>query len=145
MERRGFTLVELLIVVVIIGTMAAFAVPLISRGMDSRRVSGARIAITTLNAKARALAVQRSRTVRLVINGNEIKLISTAPVTGAQTISDRRDLYAVYGVTVTASRDTLSYDPRGIGLQTSTTSIVVSRPGVSSDSVLINSIGGILR
>lgn len=145
MDRRGFSLIEMLIVVVIIGAMAAFAIPLISRGMDSRKVSGARIAVTTLNAKARALAVQRSRTVRFVVDGNAIKLVSQEPVTGAQTVTDQRDLYSVYGVTVAASRDTLYYDPRGIGLQTSTTSIVLSRPGGSTDSVLINSVGGVLR
>jgi len=143
MSRRGFSLVELLIVIVLIGALTSFAIPLVRRGMEARRVSGARITITTMNAKARAIAVQRSRVVRLIVNGNEVRLVSLHPVTGAVTVIERRDLNAVYGVTVASTRDTLFYDPRGLGLQNSATTIAVSRPGGYADTVVINSLGGI--
>ncbi|MDH4043010.1 MAG: prepilin-type N-terminal cleavage/methylation domain-containing protein [Gemmatimonadota bacterium] len=143
MNRRGFTLIELLIVVVIIGALAAFGFPLVRRGMEARRVAGARIAITTMNAKARALAVQRGRLVQFVVAGNEIRLVTRHPVTGAVTVEDRRDLYGVDGVTVGSTRDTLRYDPRGLGLQNSSTTIVVSRPGGFADTVVITSMGGV--
>jgi prepilin-type N-terminal cleavage/methylation domain-containing protein len=142
MARRGFSLIELLIVIVIMGTIATFAIPMVRRGMEQRRVSGARIAITTMNAKARAVAVQRSRVVRLIFDSNEILLVSTHPVTGAMDTIDERNLYTVYGVTVASSRDTLLYDPRGIGLQNSATSVVVTRPGGFADTVSITALGG---
>jgi len=145
MDRRGFSLIELLIVIVILGALAAFGFPRMRQGMEARRVSGARIAITGTNAKARALAVQRSRTVKFVVSSNVIKLVSTDPVTGAVTVTDERNLYDVFGVTVTPSRDTMYYDPRGLGLQNSTTDIVVSRPGGFADTVFISSLGGILQ
>jgi len=143
MRRTGFTLIELLIVIVIVGVVASFGYPMIRRGLESRRVSGARIAITTMNAKARALAVQRSRLVQLVVAGNEIRLVSRHPVTGVTSVVDQRNLFTVHGVTVTSTRDTLSYDPRGLGLQNSSTSITVTRPGGYSSTVVITSLGGI--
>ena len=143
MNRRGFSLIELLIVIVLIGAISSFAIPMIRRGMEARRVSGARIAITTMNAKARALAVQRSRQVRFVVTGNEIRLLSLHPVTGAMTVVEQRNLNTVYGVSVASTRDTLYYDPRGIGLQNSSTTMVVARPGGFADTVVITSLGGI--
>jgi prepilin-type N-terminal cleavage/methylation domain-containing protein len=143
MSRRGFSLIELLIVIVLIGAVTSFAIPMVRRGMEARRVSGARITITTMNAKARAIAVQRSRVVRLIVNGNEVRLVSLHPVTGAVTVIEQRDLNTVYGVTVASSRDTLLYDPRGLGLQNSATTIAVSRPGGFADTVVINSLGGV--
>jgi prepilin-type N-terminal cleavage/methylation domain-containing protein len=143
MTRRGFSLIELLIVIVLIGALASFAVPMVRRGMEARRVSGARIAITTMNAKARAIAVQRSRVVQFIVVGNEVRLVSRHPVTGAITVIEQRDLNSVYGVTVASTRDTLRYDPRGLGLQNSATSIAVSRPGGFADTVVITSLGGI--
>ena len=142
MNRRGFSLIELLIVIVLIGAVTSFAIPMVRRGMGAGRVSGARIAVTTMNAKARAIAVQRSRVVQLVVAGNEVRLVSRHPVTNAVTVIERRDLYDVYGVTVASTRDTLQYDPRGLGLQSSATTIAVSRGGYA-DTVVINPLGGI--
>lgn len=143
MNRRGFSLVEMLIVVVLIGAIASFAIPLVRRGMEIRRVAGAHVAITTMNAKARAVAVQQSRVVRFIVSGNEIRLMSLHPVTGAIDTIEERNLNSVYGVSVVTSRDTLVYDPRGLGMQNSSTTIAVSRPGGYADTVVITSLGGI--
>jgi prepilin-type N-terminal cleavage/methylation domain-containing protein len=143
MNRRGFSLIEMLIVVVLIGVISTFAIPMVRRGMEIRRVAGARIAITTMNAKARAVAVQQSRLVRFIIVGNGIRLVSRHPVTGASTVIEQRDLNAVHGVSVTTTRDTLLYDPRGLGLQNSSTTVIVSRPGGYADTVVITALGGI--
>jgi len=143
MNRRGFSLIEMLIVVVLIGAISTFAIPMVRRGMEIRRVAGARIAVTTMNAKARAVAVQQSRLVRFIIVGNGIQLVSRHPVTGASTVIEQRDLNAVHGVSVTTTRDTLLYDPRGLGLQNSSTTVIVSRPGGYADTVVITALGGI--
>lgn len=143
MERQGFSLIELLIVIVLIGVIASFGYPSVRRGLEANRVNGARVAITTMNAKARALAVQRSRTVSLVLDGNTVLLVTKHPVTGALDTVDRRDLFTAHGVTVASTRDNLQYDARGLGLQNSSTTITVTRPGGYADTVVITSLGGI--
>jgi len=143
MNRHGFSLIELLIVIIIIGAVASIGYPQVRKGLEARRVAGARIAITTMNAKARALAVQRSRVVRLVFDANTIYLVTTHPVTGVVDTVDRRGLYDMYGVAVTSSADELIYDPRGLGLQTVGTTVTVTRPGGFADTVTIAPLGGV--
>ncbi|MDP2478875.1 MAG: prepilin-type N-terminal cleavage/methylation domain-containing protein, partial [Candidatus Palauibacterales bacterium] len=99
-DRRGFTLVEIVIVIVLIALMSAFAIPRISTALVKQNVRSARVAITTLHAKARAYAIQRARQVALVTRNNEIYLISMTPVTDVvDTINAPVNLNDRYGVT----------------------------------------------
>ena len=144
MNREGFSLVELLIVIVLIGLITALVAPRIGSVIDRRNIFGARVAITTLNAKARAVAVQRGRPVALARDGNTFLILARRPLTGALDTVDRQNLYEAFKVTIGASRDTLLYDPRGLGLQNSTSSFYVMRSGYA-DTVRIGAIGGLIR
>jgi prepilin-type N-terminal cleavage/methylation domain-containing protein len=66
MNRRGFTLIELLVAIIIVGAMSAFFFPRIADTLQKQNVRSARNAITTLHAKARAIAIQRGRRVWFV-------------------------------------------------------------------------------
>ena len=144
MKRAGFTLVETVIVIVLIGILTAFAAPRIGSAIDRRNISGARVSITTLNAKARATAVQRGRPTALVRNGDTFFILARQPLTGAVDTVDRRNMYDAFKVTIGASQDTLRYDPRGLGLQNATSSFVIRRSGYA-DTVRISAIGGLIR
>ncbi len=144
MNRRGFSLIELVMVVVLIGAVAAIMFPRIGPALNRRSVDGARVAVTALNAKAKALAVQRGRAVSLVRDGNRYLVISQHPVTGAIDTVDRQNLFERFKVTLDADRNTLVYDPRGIGLQGSTTNIVITRAGYA-DTLRISAIGSVMR
>ena len=59
MRTRGFTFIEVLIVMVLIGIIAALGIPRIRDAIQKNNVRSARAAIGTLVAKARGAAVQR--------------------------------------------------------------------------------------
>jgi len=59
MNRRGFSAVELLIVVVIIGAIAMMTFPKIRTALDKTSVRSARVSIGTFAAEARAAAASR--------------------------------------------------------------------------------------
>lgn len=146
MTRRGFTLIELLMVIIIIGAVSAIMFPRLSGELNRQNVRSARQAITAMHARARANAIQRARATALVRNGNVIHIQSRHPVTNAiDTIGTPLDVTDSHGgVAMTWSRNALVFDPRGIGMDASATTIVVSRPNFA-DTIVISAVGSIVQ
>ncbi len=143
--QHGFTLIELLIVVAIIGLLVLMATPRIGIVLVGQSVHSARDASIGMHGRARAAAVQRGQSTRLVISGNTLLIRSEHPVTGAvDTVGPVRDLFDQYRVTVTSSRDSLVFDPRGLGNDGGPTVITVTR-GVHADTIVISTWGRILK
>src|SRR5260370_25196129 len=59
MGRSGFTVIELLIVVIIVGVILAIGFPKMHQAVDSANVRATRVDVTTFAALARADAVHR--------------------------------------------------------------------------------------
>lgn len=145
MNDRGLSVIELVIVIVLVGVLAGWAFPRIGDALTRQSVRSGRNAVVTLHAKARATAVQRARVVRLVFEGTRCVLRSQHPLTGAtDTVGVVEDLYARHKVTVTPSRDSLVFDPRGLGTEPGPTVIVVARAGYA-DTIQISSVGRVLK
>ena len=72
---RGFTFIELMVVLAIIGLAAAVVVPAIDAGMDSREVRRAtrQIAATMHHLRSEALATGKLRRLRINANENAIE------------------------------------------------------------------------
>ena len=118
-HRKGFTLAEALIVVVIVGILVLIGYPKVSRAMVTTNVRGARTTIVNMIAKARAVATQSNRNAQLEFVGNKVLITATPrrlPGGGTKdTIGTMQDLNAIYGVTVTPPAGPIKFDPRGIG------------------------------
>lgn len=137
---------ELLIVIVLISLMTAFAFPRISDALLKQSVHSARIAYTTMFAKARSLAIQRARPVAMLTRGNQILLVSANPVTSTKidTVGAVVNLYNRYSVAVSTNNDSLVFDQRGIGTAPSATTVVLSR-GKYADTVHISAVGNVIQ
>src|SRR2546428_13138153 len=68
MERSGFTTIEMIIVVLIIGVIAAIGFPKIRGTLDKTNVRSARVYLSTQLVTARATAVQRGCYARGLFN-----------------------------------------------------------------------------
>jgi prepilin-type N-terminal cleavage/methylation domain-containing protein len=148
-RRAGFTIMELLIVVVIIGITAAAAYPLAGAALARMDTRGARYHATTLITQARSAAQETGRTTTLSFAGNRA-LITASPrlvsVMGStvDTIATPVDYIADYQVVVTGSNGTsIVFDSRGLA-STGATTIRFTR-GAMQDSVMVSDLGRVTR
>ena len=112
-NRKGFTAIEMAIVAVLIGLMAAIAFPRFGALRESGELNSAKRQLITQLGAARAAAVQRGRTVQLHTDGAEIWL--TADIGGVQTeIARRARVYDQFDVKVEPSDDPITFDSRGL-------------------------------
>ena len=144
-ETGGFTLIETLLVIVIIGTLTTFAFPFLRKGQDQASVRSATDAIAGMHAMARAVAGQRARRTVLELGSGVMVIRSTHPVTGAvDSVGAVENMNERFMVTVASTRDSLVFDPRGLGTETSATYIYVQR-GRIADTLRVTRLGRVLK
>ena len=144
-SRRGFTLIEIMIVIVVSGLLFLIGLPRLRDAVMRNNVYQSRVAVSAMYARARAVSVEQGRMGYLVRNGNRLAVLVRISPTGAawaDTVGVVEDLNTRYGVTVTATDDTIRFDPRGFGLNGTTESIAVNR-GAIGDTDFISALGRI--
>jgi prepilin-type N-terminal cleavage/methylation domain-containing protein len=146
-SRAGFTLIEILMVVVLIGIMTAIGFPRMRDGLVKSDVKSARSQAMLLYAQGRASAQESGRAVTLDFTANTALLTATprllAGAGTVDTIAGPINLVTEYKVTVAGSPSpTLTIDPRGFGSSAGTT-ITFTRAGVS-DSIVVSDFGRIV-
>jgi len=145
----GFSLVEMLVVVVMIGLMALFAWPKVVTIFNQSQVRSARLAVLNKFNQTRINARQSSRSAFLIRSG-DVMWIEREPRVVPLGLSTRDTVggflnLGSYGVTVTMTGtvlDTVTVDPRG--LTAGTWQLVLVRDGVR-DSVVISGFGRVSR
>ena len=149
--RNGFTLVETLIVVVLLGLIVLIGFPKISSAMSQADLRSARTTLVNLVATARASAVQSNRRTWIKFEGNTAHVLARPRIdgvggaAGADTVGTIHDLADQYKVAVTPGLDSIQFDPRGFGTDLGgSTSIVVSRDGHSS-TITIDGLGRVTK
>ena len=148
-SRYGFTLIEALIVVVILGLIALIGFPRISAAMVKSDLRSARTTVVNLVATARAASVQTSRRAWLKFEGNKAYVLvrPRMPADGngdADTVGTVHDLSVQYGVSVVAV-DSIQVDPRGFRASLGdTTSVTLSRYS-HTETVKLDGLGRVIK
>jgi prepilin-type N-terminal cleavage/methylation domain-containing protein len=142
-KRRGFTLIEVLIVITIVGILLGVVVPRYGAISGAMSVHSAKQELGSLLAQGRATAIQTDQTVLVVRTGNVISLVGVSG-TGS-TIISQQDLHSQFGVDVSASRDTVTYDSRGMVVGNTATLKFVVKNGTTRDSVCLMALGKVTR
>ena len=140
--RRGFTLVEIITVIVIMGIVMMMALPKMGHINDRNQMRSAKDGIAARLAAARAAAIATGRQAFFYSEGDSIRVTAsngTTQVAKGTALNLKRQ----FGVSVTSPTFSIMFDGRGM---TSGTSNVIrfARSGIA-DSICISAIGLINR
>jgi prepilin-type N-terminal cleavage/methylation domain-containing protein len=132
---RGFTLLELLVAMLVAGILLALGLPRFNAARDAQSVRAAMDVLSTGFSLARETALARRAPVAVVFDTAGVVRIRSAggPIR-------RSDLFASFGVTVAANRDSAVYDPRGLGYGLSNLTVAVRR-GNFVDTLTVSRLG----
>lgn len=148
---KGFTAVELVIVLLILAVLAGVFLPALGRTEPQKAVAAARDAFASLHMMARASAIQSGRTARLRIQAPSRIWVEVTQTTGAiDTLGTPLYLDSEFAdVRVSSDRTTICYGPRGLPVQPSGCdapgATLIFQKGAFADTVTISPAGRLLR
>lgn len=150
---RGVTLFELLIVVAMLGLLTGLAYPRIGAILNKTNLRASRVALSTAVATARASAAQRGcrAVVHFTSGASGVAWVTACPrlAPGAgtvDTIGAIEQIASRYQVTLTPTRDSIQYDPRGLSMDNLATTVLITHVGSSNtDSLQVNVLGKVVR
>lgn len=144
--RRGFTLIEMIAVLVIVGILSAMAVPRFGDAMVRRQAEAAALRIATDIRLARRQALQTATSVTLAFNPVRPSYV----IVGMPSLNDPKSDYSVdltrepYRVQIakldSGVKDALVYD--GYGLPTSGDFTLVLQAGAQSRTITVDKTVG---
>jgi type II secretion system protein H len=147
-RRHGFTLIETLIVLVVIGLAGLIALPKLNAAFTQSTLTSAKGRVMSMFSAARAAAVSNGQTAILRVNGNQVYVYARPrlklPI-GANTIDTvvkPVNLSAAFGVTVSGGVDSVRIAPTGLGRDSAV--IVLTKSG-HLDTLIISKYGRVLQ
>jgi prepilin-type N-terminal cleavage/methylation domain-containing protein len=149
-RRRGFSLIELLIVVVIIGIMLSIGFPKLRAGMINNNVRAARTALINMIAGARNAGSQTNRSTWVKVSGSRVFVLARPRLdlqtgaTNADTIGQVQNMDGLYGVSITPSVDSFRFNPTLTSLDVVGKSFILSKNGFA-DTVSVDGLGRVLK
>ena len=140
-RRRGFTLPEILIVIVIISMVALVAIPRVSSTTGKRHMESSRMRIAAGLATARQAAIQRGQTVTFQIAAHRVRVIGAAPDTNLMSPVPLDTLYRVR----TGGNVSIEFSSRGFANLVGPEKIILKRAGLADDSIVVTKTGMVQR
>jgi len=142
-KQAGFTLIEIVIVFVLMGTMVLIGMPRMMNTLEHNDVRGARSKVVALFNRAKAQAIETNRGTSFHIHSTMVMITQNLPGGGIDTVLVQD--FGPAGVGLVGTRTVIAIDPRGVAtnLGTSTASIALSK-GAHADTVLITGFGRVL-
>ena len=135
-QRRGFTAAELLVVMAIVAVLMTVAASRLLALRDEAAVHAASGEALHAFALAREAAVSRRAAVSVRLDTAAGAIVVQLPA----RVLHRRALRSVYGVSLATNRDSMAYDPRGLGFGAANLSLVIRR-GAAVDTVTVARLG----
>lgn len=137
---RANTLPELVIALAITGVVLAMGIPSMTAAIDRAAVHAASRDIEAVLAAARSEAISRHGVVWVVFDIAGAGVHFRVPGRGTRS----RRLGSIHGVTLAATRDSMSYDGRGLGRGGANLTVIVAR-GRARDVVVVSRLGRVRR
>ena len=125
-----------MIVVTIAAVVLAISVPRALGMLDRISVEAATSDVTTVLASARALALAGRTSIAVDIDS----LAGVLRVRRGSEVLQSRNITDIHGVSLRSTRDSLSYDPHGLGHGAANLSIIVHRRA-SADTIFVSRFG----
>ncbi len=142
--KHGFSLIELLVAMAIVGIVAAVAIPRMKQGMLKDSIRSARRNVSTHLAQARAIATTRGCRSVFHVAAGSIPLVWVTVCkkdgTGVDTVGSVDRLADLYGIGLTQVGDSVTFAPTGIATGSAWLTMKFSRSSYS-DSLTISPIG----
>jgi prepilin-type N-terminal cleavage/methylation domain-containing protein len=135
-RRPGFTLLELVIVVTLSGILLAIAVPRTRAVLDGIAVRSAAGDVVATLSYARAIALAGDGLVAVRVDSAS----GVVEVRRGSELLHSRGIGQAHGVRFAATRDSLTYDPRGLGRGAANLSVVIRR-GSAAETVYVSRLG----
>jgi prepilin-type N-terminal cleavage/methylation domain-containing protein len=146
MRNRGFTAIEILMVMIIIGVLAAFGIPRLRNSLEKQNVRSAKALFATLVATARGVAVSRGcpATLTMTVDSAWVTACGVSPPAASVQVGTKKLIGDDFNVKLGPSVSSLIYDPRGISTAYQVVTVQVIGTTVT-DSVIINQVGKVVR
>ena len=148
-RRNGFTLIEMMVAVVLVGLISLIAFPKVNSAIAKNNLRSARVTMANMFAMARATAVGTNKRTWLNFTGNNVYVTASprvvnVPGSTMDTVGTIQRLDVVYGVTLTPEVASVAYDPRGFATIVGTPKFLVTKSG-KRDSVRVDGLGRVIK